>query len=76
MVEQPGKDLSVRRQCALLSVARSGAYRPKPVAAAEDLAVTRRVDELRPELPSHGSRRMTFPLNKEGLGGNRKRVRL
>ena len=39
MVEQPGKDLSVRRQCALVGVARSGVYRPKPVAEADDLAV-------------------------------------
>jgi hypothetical protein len=29
MVELPGKDLSVRRQCTLLSVARSGVYRPR-----------------------------------------------
>ena len=29
MVERPA-DLSVRRQCALLNVARSGVYRPKP----------------------------------------------
>jgi transposase-like protein len=29
IVERPGKDLSVRRQCALLSVARSGVYRPR-----------------------------------------------
>ena len=41
MVERPGKDLSERRQCALLSVARSGVYRPKPVAEADDLAVMR-----------------------------------
>src|SRR5271169_1012970 len=34
MVERPGKDLSVRRQCALVGVARSGIYRPKPVAGA------------------------------------------
>jgi hypothetical protein len=33
MVERPGKDLSVRRQCALVGVARSGVYRPKPVKA-------------------------------------------
>ena len=32
MVERPGEDLSVRRQCALLNLARSGVYRPKPVA--------------------------------------------
>ena len=38
MVERPGKDPSVRRQCALVGVARSGVYRPKPVAEADDLA--------------------------------------
>ncbi len=74
MVERSGKDLSVRRQCALVGVARSGIYRPKPVAGADDLAVMRRIDELHLELPFYGSRRMTFELNKEGRGVNRKRV--
>ena len=75
MVERSGKDLSVRRQCALVGVARSGIYRPKRVAGADDLAVMRRIDELHLELPFYGSRRMTFELNKEGRGVNRKRVR-
>ena len=75
MVERPGKDLSVRRQCALLSLTRSGVYRPKPVTRADDLAVMRRIDELHLELPFYGSRRLTFELNKEGRGLNRKRVR-
>ena len=75
MVERLGKDLSVRRQCALVGVARSGVYRHKPVAEADDLAVMRRIDELHLELPFYGSRRMTFELNKEGRGVNRKRVR-
>ena len=74
MVERSGKDLSVRRQCALLSLTRSGVYRPKRVAEADDLAVMRRIDELHLELPFYGSRRMTFELNKEDLGVNRKRV--
>ena len=69
MVERPGKDLSVRRQCALLSLARSGVYRPKPVAGADDLALMRRIDELHLELPFYGSRRMMFELNKEGRWG-------
>src|ERR1035441_1562820 len=73
MVERPGKDLSVRRQCALLSLARSGVYRPKPAVAMDDLALMRRIDELHLELPFYGSRRMMFELNKEGRGGNRKR---
>src|SRR5450631_226784 len=74
MVERPGKDLSVRRQCTLLNLARSGVYRPKPVIGADDLALMRRIDELHLELPFYGSRRMTFELNKEGRGVNRKRV--
>src|SRR5208283_4816592 len=73
-VERPGKELSVRRQCALVGVARSGVYRSKPVTGADDLAVMRRIDELHLELPFYGSRRMTFELNKEGGGVNRKRV--
>ena len=73
MVERPGKDLSVRRQCALVGVARSAVYRPK-LTGADDLAVMRRIDELHLELPFYGSRRMTFELNKEGRGVNRKRV--
>src|SRR5271166_4431340 len=51
MVERPGKDLSVRRRCVFVGVARSGVYRPKPVAGADDLAVMRRIDELHLELP-------------------------
>jgi putative transposase len=74
MVERPGEDLSVRRQCALLNLVRSGVYRPKPVTAADDLVLMRRIDELHLELPFYGSRRMMFELNKEGRGVNRKRV--
>src|ERR1700682_988772 len=75
MVERPGKDLSGRRQCTLLSLARSGVSRPEPVPAADDLALMRRIDELHLELPFYGSRRMMFELNKEGRGVNGKRVR-
>src|ERR1700682_4226483 len=74
MVKRPGKDLSVRRQCTLLNLARSGVYRAKPVPGADDLALMRRIDELHLELPFYGSRRMMFELNKEGRGVNRKRV--
>jgi putative transposase len=73
-VERSGSDLSVRRQCALLSVARSGVYRPRPEPDAQDLALMRRIDELYLEKPFYGSRRMTFDLNEEGRGVNRKRV--
>ena len=73
-VERTGAELSVRRQCELLNVARSGVYRPRPEPSADDLALMRQIDELYLEKPFYGSRRMTFDLNKEGRGVNRKRV--
>jgi hypothetical protein len=64
MVERPGEDLSVRRQCTLLNLARSGVYRPEPVTSADDLAMMRRIDELHLKWPFYGSRRMVFELNQ------------
>ena len=45
MVERRRRPV-VRRQCVLSSLTRSGVYRSKPVAGADDLAVMRRIDEL------------------------------
>jgi putative transposase len=74
MIDPAKSDLSVRRQCALLAVARSGVYRPKSATAADDLALMRRIDELHLKLPFYGSRRMMFELNKDGPKVNRKHV--
>ena len=72
MVERPSENLSVRRQGALLNLARSGVYRPIPATCADDLAMMRRIDELHLNWPFYGSRRMAFELNQ--AGPNRKRV--
>lgn len=74
MIDPAKDDLSVRRQCELLALSRSGVYRPKSDAAADDLALMRRIDVLHLELPFYGSRRMMFELNKDGPAVNRKRV--
>ena len=66
--------LSIRRQCALLSVARSGVYRAPRPANDNDLALTRRIDELFTAWPFLGSRRLTTLLRSEGHAINRKRV--
>src|ERR1700730_1428541 len=66
--------LSVRRQCAMLGIARSGAYRlPRP-ANDDDLTLLRGIDELFTRWPFLGSRRMTAMLRAEGQVVNRKRV--
>ena len=74
MIDPAKDDLSVRRQCELLQLPRSGVYRRKSEASADDLALMRRIDELHLKLPFYGSRRMTFELNGEGHVINRKRV--
>jgi putative transposase len=66
--------LSIRRQCALLGVARSGVYRQRRPANDNDLAVMRRLDELFTAWPFLGSRRMAVMLRAEGHRINRKRV--
>jgi putative transposase len=68
-------DLSVRRQCAMLGVARSGAYRKPSPANDTDLALMRRIDALHTERPFLGSRRIARMLGEDGLPINRKRVR-
>ena len=74
LIERAGAGLSVRRQCALLELSRSGVYRAPSAPDAEDLALMRRIDELYLELPFYGSRRMTLALKAEGRAVNRKRV--
>jgi putative transposase len=46
MLNRADKALSMRRQCTLLGVARSGVYRPRAPANNNDLARMRRIDEL------------------------------
>lgn len=66
--------LSVRRQCAMLGVARSGVYRLPRAANDDNLTLLRRIDELFTRWPFLGSRRMTAMLRAEGQAINRKRV--
>src|SRR5258708_39662161 len=73
MVERPGENLSVRRQCALLNLSRSGVYRPRPVTGADDLALMRRIDELHLKWPFYGSRGIGVELNQAGPRGKPQR---
>jgi len=67
-------ELSVRRQCGLLGVARSSVYRPPRPANDNNLMLMRRIDELFTAWPFLGSRRLTVLLRAEGYSINRKRV--
>jgi putative transposase len=66
--------LSIRGQCRLLGIARSGVYRPAPANDDADPALMRRIDVLFMAWPFLGSRRLTAMLRAEGHAVNRKRV--
>lgn len=74
MVDRPNKDLPVKRQCALLEVARATVYRkPKPVKAA-DLVMMRLIDELHLKWPFLGARKIAYVLSDTGHKVGRHRV--
>lgn len=66
--------LSVRRQCDLLSLQRSTAYYEPARVSQEDLTLMRAIDENYLECPFYGSRRMREVLKAQGHEVNRKRV--
>ena len=73
MVE-PSATLSVRRQCELLGVNRSGVhYVPEPTSE-QQLELMRRIDELHLQRPFYGSRKIAHVLSMEGRAVNRKQV--
>jgi putative transposase len=73
MVE-PETAVSIRKQCELLSVSRSGLYYEPVPTSAEELDLMRRIDELHLKWPHLGSRKLAKELRKQGLRINRKHV--
>lgn len=66
--------MSVRTQCELLSVHRSGVYYvPRPVDA-RTLLIQRRIDEIYTACPFYGVRKITAQLRGDGLVVNHKAV--
>src|SRR5438105_6172149 len=74
LIDRDAPSPSIRRQCALLGVARSSVYRPPRPANDNDLALMRRIDELYTAWPFLGSRRMAALRRAEGQRVNRKQV--
>lgn len=71
----PCEELSLRQQCDLVGISRSGFYYQPCPESEENLALMRRLDELHLARPVYGSRRLTVLLQREGWVVNRKRVR-
>jgi putative transposase len=66
--------LSVRRQCALLGITRSGVSYQPVAPSALTVSVLHALDALYTAYPFYGSRRMTVEVRAQGYLVNRKRV--
>jgi putative transposase len=64
----------LRRKCELLGVGRSGTYYEPAETSADELAVMRRIDEIRLRWPFYGSRKLCETVRNEGTVVNRKRM--
>lgn len=71
---EPSNKVSVRRQCRLMDVARSGVYREEPGVGEEDKRLMKQLDRLHLEFPFYGSRKLRLELKSGGMNVNRKRV--
>ena len=75
MIRRDVPDLSLSRQCAILSISRSSLYYRARGESPENLALMRCIDALFLKYPFYGSRQMTRHLWREGLDVGRHRVR-
>ena len=75
MVEPDRTDLSVVRQCRLLSISRSTFYAPPNGESDENLAIMAEIDRQFLDTPFYGVRQMTWHLRAKGWPVNVKRVR-
>jgi putative transposase len=74
LIDTDHQQLSLRRQCQLLGLARSSFYYEAQPASAEDLLLMRLLDEQYTRTPFYGIRRMTAWLQQQGHVVNHKRV--
>ncbi len=75
MIELGHPDLSVVRQCELVSISRSSFYYQPVGETAENLALMRLIDAQFLDTPWYGSRQMARHLRRDGHEVGRKRVR-
>ena len=75
MIRRDHPELSLSRQCRLLSISRSSVYHTPQGESAENLELMRRIDELFLKYPFYGSRQMVRHLWRDGVRVGRHRAR-
>src|SRR6478672_1381127 len=74
LIDRDDPELSVTRQCGLMTVSRCSVYRPPAPVSDEDPAIMALIDRQYLARPYYGSRRMAAWLATQGHRVNRKRV--
>ena len=75
MIRRDHPELSLSRQCQLVSISRSAFYYTPKGESPGNLALMRRIDELFLKYPFYGSRQMVRQLRRDGVRVGRHRVR-
>jgi len=75
MITRDHLDLSLSRQCQVLSISRSSFYYELKGESPENLSLMRRIDELFLKYPFYSSRQMVRRLRREGIDVGHHRVR-
>ncbi len=75
LVEKEHPQLSIVKQCELLTIHRSGLYYTPVGESQNNLEIMRKLDEQYLTTPFYGVLRLMALLNKEGFGVSKKRVR-
>ena len=75
MIESQEREVTVKRQCELVGLARSTSYYKPRGESDENLSLMRRMDEIYTDHPFYGVRQMTRVLRREGDRVNPKRIR-
>lgn len=74
LIEESSDNLSLRRQCGLLSINRSTLYYEKKELNVEDADLLNAIHDVWIQYPFYGYRRITKELQADGIKVNRKRV--
>lgn len=74
-MEPDNNNISIARQCELLSLNRTGIYYQPVLENAENLKLMRIIDEQFMETPFYGTRQMTRHLLRQGFKVSRKRIK-
>lgn len=75
LVEEDNQELSVRRQCEMLSFNRSSLYYERIGLSVEDQAILDEMDRIYLDFPVYGSRRMSRELKRRGFKVGRLKAR-